>query len=55
MNVLQEPKENQTAAIIIDVTPVDYIEHVEKELKKFGKQATIKGFRQGAIPKSEIQ
>lgn len=55
MNVLQEPKENQTAAIVIDVTPVDYIEQVEKELKKFGKQATIKGFRQGAIPKSEIQ
>ncbi len=55
MNVLQEPKENQTATIVIEVNPVDYLDHVEKELKKFGKQATIKGFRQGAIPKSEIQ
>jgi trigger factor len=55
MNVLQELKENQTAQITIDIAPVDYVPSFEKELKKVSKQVAIKGFRQGAVPKSVVQ
>ncbi|MBL7926664.1 MAG: trigger factor [Bacteroidia bacterium] len=55
MNVLQELKENQTAEITIDIAPVDYVPSFEKELKKVSKQVAIKGFRQGAVPKSVVQ
>ncbi len=55
MNISQQKKENQTATVTIDVEPVDYLEAVDKEIKKFGKHAQIKGFRPGAVPKSYVQ
>jgi trigger factor len=55
MNISQQVKENQTATVTIDVDPTDYLDVVEKEIKKVGKQAQFKGFRPGTVPKSVVQ
>ena len=55
MNISQQVKEDQTATVTIDVAPIDYLDVVDKEIKKVGKNAQIKGFRAGAVPKSVVQ
>ena len=49
-------KKNPTEAFItVKIEEADYQARVARNIKKYGKQATIKGFRPGSVPSAIIQ
>lgn len=55
MNVTRELKAAQNDILKIELTQEDYKEGFEKKLKKYSKEANIKGFRKGAAPAGMIK
>lgn len=50
MNVTFEKTDNVNGVIALTLVEADYAEKVKKELKRFGQQHPIKGFRPGHVP-----
>ena len=55
MNVTRETKAAQNDILKIELTKEDYLDGFEKKLKKYSKEANIKGFRKGAAPAGMIR
>ena len=54
MNIVLDKKSDNFAHLSLRVDHEDYASRVEKEIDKYRKQASIKGFRQGKVPRSVI-
>ncbi len=50
MNVSLQNIDNVSALLTIDMVRADYVENVEKSLKKIRKDAQMPGFRKGMVP-----
>lgn len=50
MNVSRENTGELTATVKVEVTPADYTENVNKQLKDYQKRANVPGFRPGHVP-----
>lgn len=50
MKVSRENTGELTATIKVEVTPADYTENVNKQLKDYQKRANVPGFRPGHVP-----
>ena len=55
MNITRNNIDALNAIVTVEVTKNDYAEKVEKVLADYRKNATIPGFRKGAVPMSLIQ
>lgn len=55
MNVTLERKDDLNALISIEVTPSDYQEALDKQLKDYRKKAKIPGFRPGQVPMGMVK
>lgn len=55
MNITRKNIDDLNAVITVEVNKADYAPQVEKLLKNYQKNATIPGFRKGAVPMSMIQ
>lgn len=55
MNITRKNIDDLNAVITVEVNKADYAPQVEKLLKNYQKNATIPGFRKGAVPMSLIQ
>ncbi|MBQ0117660.1 MAG: trigger factor [Flavobacterium sp.] len=55
MNITKNNVDALNAVVTIQVAKADYAEKVDKVLADYRKNATIKGFRKGAVPMSVIQ
>lgn len=55
MNVAIDKKEDGSALLTVTVSQSDYSEQVDKELRKFGREHTIPGFRKGHVPFGELK
>ena len=55
MNISKEIKDDLTAVISLNITQEDYQPQVEQEMKKYRKQASVKGFRKGNAPMGLIK
>lgn len=54
-NFVREDKENLSAALTMTITKDDYVPKLDTELKKYRKQAHMKGFRKGKVPMGVIR
>ena len=54
MNIVLDKKSENFAQLSLRIDHEDYAPQVEKEIDKYRKQASIKGFRQGKVPRSVI-
>lgn len=54
MNIVLDKKSDNLAHLSLRIDREDYAPKVEKEIDKYRKQASIKGFRQGKVPRSVI-
>jgi len=54
MNVTMEKTDNVSGRLTVTVNEADYKPEVEKELKKFGRERQIPGFRKGHVPYGEL-
>ena len=50
MNVTLEKTNSTTGKLVVNVVENDYKEKVTAELKKIRRDASIPGFRKGAVP-----
>ncbi len=55
MNIVQENTSELTATLKVQLTPQDYQEKVEKELKDLQKKAQMPGFRPGKVPMGMVK
>lgn len=55
MNTRFEPISEQHGYLNITLDQVDYMPQFNEELKKIRKNASIKGFRQGAAPEGMLR
>src|SRR5690554_7406688 len=55
MNITQNNIDDLNAVLTVIIEKEDYQEKVEKVLKDYRKNATIKGFRKGQVPMSFIK
>jgi trigger factor len=55
MNITRENKDALNAVVTVSVTKDDYKQKVDKVLADYRKNASIPGFRKGAVPMSLIQ
>jgi trigger factor len=55
MNVTRETKAAQNDILKIELTKEDYRDGFEKKLRKYSKEANIKGFRKGLAPAGMIK
>ena len=55
MNITLNKTDSANATITVEVTKADYVNEVEKSLKKLQKDATMPGFRKGMIPPSFLR
>lgn len=55
MDITQESKDQLEAVIKVTLTPEDYREKVDKELKNMQKKAQMPGFRPGKVPMGMVQ
>lgn len=55
MNVTLEKKDELNALISIEVSPSDYQEALDKQLKEYRKKAKIPGFRPGQVPMGMVK
>ncbi len=55
MNITRKNTDALNAVVTVEVSKADYAPQVEKVLKNYAKNATIPGFRKGAVPMSLIQ
>lgn len=55
MEIIKNYKNDQELTLVMSVTPSDYNERVEKELKNFAKKVSLKGFRPGNVPKDLVK
>jgi trigger factor len=55
MNITKNNIDALNAVVTVEVVKADYAPKVEKVLEDYRKNATIKGFRKGAVPMSLIQ
>lgn len=55
MNVAIDKKEDGSALLSVTVAQSDYTEKVDKELRKFGREHTVPGFRKGHVPFGELK
>lgn len=55
MNISKEIREDLTAVISLSIKEEDYKPQVEQELKKYRKDASVKGFRKGKAPMGLIK
>lgn len=55
MNVTLEKKDDLNALISIEVTPSDYQEALDNQLKEYRKKAKIPGFRPGQVPMGMVK
>jgi trigger factor len=55
MNINQQNIDELNAVLTIKITPEDYNEKVESQLKKYGKQVAMPGFRAGKVPASLLK
>ncbi|MFP5471905.1 MAG: trigger factor, partial [Bacteroidia bacterium] len=55
MNVTQQNTDALNAVLTITITPEDYNEKVDNQLKKYGKQVSLPGFRPGKVPASLVK
>lgn len=55
MNITRNNVDALNAVVTVEVSKSDYAEKVEKTLADYRKNATIPGFRKGAVPMSLIQ
>ncbi|MCM1110522.1 MAG: hypothetical protein NC336_04890 [Clostridium sp.] len=55
MNVTLDKKEDGCALMTVSITEADYKEKVDKNLRKFGRDHTIPGFRKGHVPFGELK
>ena len=55
MNITLDQKDNANAAIKVTLGEADYQPRVDKKLKEYTKNASIKGFRPGKVPSGMIK
>ncbi len=55
MDITQENKDQLEAVIKVKLTPEDYREQVDKELRNVQKKAQMPGFRPGKVPMGMVQ
>lgn len=55
MNITRKNTDALNAVVTVAISKADYAPQVEKVLKNYSKNATIPGFRKGAVPMSLIQ
>ena len=55
MDIALEKASDTNASLIITLKPEDYKAEVDKKLKQYGKQVSLKGFRPGHVPASLVQ
>lgn len=55
MNLSLEKTSDVSAILTVNVVEADYKEKVLKDLKEYGRNHTIPGFRKGHVPTSELQ
>ncbi len=55
MNITLDQKDNANAAIRVTLGEADYQPRVDKKLKEYTKNASIKGFRPGKVPAGMIR
>lgn len=55
MNVTMQKIGNVSARLTVSVVEADYKEKVDKELRKFGREREIPGFRKGHVPFNELR
>jgi trigger factor len=55
MNVKQQNIDALNAVLTITLAPEDYNEKVDSQLKKYGKQVSLPGFRPGKVPASLVK
>lgn len=55
MNITQQKNDDLTSIIVIDVAQADYEQKVNKTLSAQAKNADIKGFRKGKVPKALVK
>ena len=55
MNISLEKSTPVNARLVVSIAEADYKPQVDKKLKDYRKQASIKGFRPGMVPAQLIQ
>mgnify|MGYP001380204437 CR=1 FL=1 len=55
MNISLEKKDDLNGVITITLTPEDYQENVDKQLRGYRKNASLPGFRKGKVPMGMIK
>ncbi len=55
MNITRKNTDALNAVVTVEVAKADYAPQVEKVLKNYSKNASVPGFRKGAVPMSLIQ
>lgn len=55
MDIVLEKAGETNASLIITLKPEDYRPEVDKKLKQYGKQVSLKGFRPGHVPASIVR
>lgn len=55
MDIVLEKASETNASLMITLKPEDYRPEVDKQLKKYAKQVSIKGFRPGHVPASLVK
>jgi trigger factor len=55
MNITRKNTDALNAVVTVEVSKADYEPQVEKVLKNYSKNATVPGFRKGAVPMSLIK
>ncbi len=55
MNVSMQNVDKVSALLTVNIEKADYLEKVEKVLKKYRQQANVPGFRKGMVPMSLIK
>lgn len=55
MNITRKNTDDLNAIVTVEISKTDYAPQVDKVLKNYLKNATIPGFRKGAVPMSLIQ